>query len=191
MSVGEKDLAVQLLDLRIRMSFENGVDMQRRIIQVVGIIDEHMFRLVDCAMNFLEDGSRKAITLRINSEGGHPSAALAIIGRIKSSTCHVICEGYGIVESAATVILASGKKRRMSEYCQFMTHQSAYVIEGNHTQVQDYVAQAERDEQLWATYMAKFSNMDAAYWYNLHKTGKDKFFNAQECLKLGIVDELF
>lgn len=187
----EQDLAVSLLELRLGTSLGHGMDVQCRTIQVVGMIDDDMFRHVDSCLTFLEDGSKKAITIRISSDGGHPSSAFAIIGRIRASKCQIICEGYGIVASAATIVLAAGKRRRMSEFCQFMTHQSAYVVEGKHTQVQEYVAQAERDERLWASFMAKFSKMPTDHWYALHKTGKDKFFGAQECLEMGIVDEIF
>jgi len=187
----ERDLAVQLLELRLNTALDKGIDTQSRVIQVVGEIDSNMFRHIDAGLTLLEEGSRKAITLRLNSEGGYPSDALAIVGRIKASSCQIIIEAYGQVSSAATIILASGKKRRMSEYCLFMTHQSSYEVGGSHVEIKDAVDQAEQEEKIWASHMGRFTGTDAEFWYELHKTGKNKYFNATECLNMGIVDEIF
>lgn len=187
----ERDLAISLLELRINTAFERGVDTSVRTVQLIGPVDSKMFRKFDAALTMLEDGSRKAITVRLNSEGGYPSEALAIVGRMKASTCQIIVEGYGQVSSAATIILAAGKKRRMSEFCQFMTHQSSYGAEGKHKDLREVVERAEVEEQIWADCMAKFSNETATYWLDLHNTGKDNYLSASECLQLGVVDEIF
>lgn len=187
----ERDLAISLLELRIHTAFDRGVDTSTRVIQLVGTVNSKMFRKLDAGLTLLEDGNRKSITLRLNSEGGYPSEALAIVGRIKASTCQIVIEAYGQVSSAATIILAAGKKRRMSEFCQFMTHQSSYGVDGKHKDAKEVVDRAEVEEELWATYMGRFSNQPASYWTDLHDTGKDNYLTAQECLQLGVIDEIF
>jgi ATP-dependent Clp protease protease subunit len=186
-----KDLAVQLLALRMDVALDHGIDTNCRTIQIVGQIDEEMFKRVDAGLTMLEDGSRKSITLRINSEGGTPEDALAIVGRMRGSTCKIITEAYGDCSSAATMVFVAGHKRRMSEFCRFMTHQSSYELVGTHAQISSYVVQAEKEEKIWASLLGRFTKFPAEHWYELHKAGKDIFIVPDDCLKYGITDEVF
>lgn len=187
----EQDAAILLLELRVNTAFDKGVDIETRTLQLVGGVDEKMFKRLDAGLSLLESSSKKSITIRLNSFGGYPSDALAIIGRMKASTCKIVVEAYGMVASAATIILAAGEKRRMSEYCQFMTHQSSYEMGGKHKENREIVNRAEKEEEIWASYMAKFSNETAEYWKSLHDTGSDNYLNASECLQLSVIDEIF
>lgn len=187
----EQDAAILLLELRVNAAFDRGVDIETRTVQLIGTVDEKMFKKLDAGLNMLESSSKKAITIKLNSFGGYSTDALAIIGRMRGSTCKIVVEAYGMVASAATIILAAGEKRRMSEYCQFMTHQSSYETSGKHKDNKEFVQQAEREEEIWASYMAKFSNKSADYWKSLHDTGEDKYLDAAECLQLGVIDEVF
>ena len=73
---------------------------------------------------FRKERGEKAITIRLHSEGGSVYEALAIVGRIEKCKCQIITEGYGAIMSAATLILASGDKRRISRLAWFMVHES-------------------------------------------------------------------
>lgn len=115
---------------------------------------------------------------------------LAIAGRIRSSKRTIITEGYGHMMSAASLILAAGHKRRMSQYSWFMHHKMGYVVEGDHDSIKEFVSQAEREDQKWAEMMAEFTSESKAFWNNIaHK--KDAYFDAYQCLTYGVVDELF
>lgn len=190
MSDAKVDLAVQLLQLQLDAMLENGIDLAGRSVQLYCEIDDAAFRFVDGALNILENQSRKGITIKINSMGGSVYDALAIIGRMKASPCKITTEGYGSVMSAATIILAAGNKRRMSEYALFMWHEHSYDAGGKHSEVKAWVAQFDKEEDQWATIMAKFTARPAEFWKS---TGKhtDKFFNAQQLLELGVIDETF
>lgn len=178
------------LALHLEYLFERGVNFRNRVITITGEISDDTFSLIDSAMTELEAQSRKAVTVRINSGGGSVYDALAIVGRLKDSPCMVITEGYGCVMSAATVILASGDKRRISQYSWFMHHESVYEAEGRHSQMKALVKQSEREEEQWSQTMASFTKKTASFW---SKTGAhlDAYFSPNELLEFGVVDEVF
>lgn len=170
--------------------FEDGVDFQRRTIQLTGEVDTEMYERLDAAMSEMEAESKKAITIKIDSYGGDVYQAMAIVGRIRESKCQIVTKGYGAIMSAATLILAAGDKRSCSEYSWFMHHEASYGVEGKHSEVKAFVRQSEREEKQWSEWMAEFSKRPANFWLE-EGTGTDAYFTAEELLEMGVVDELF
>lgn len=177
-------------DLHFEYSFGRGINFRKRIITISGGIDDKEFRKIDAAMNEFEAKNTQSITIKINSSGGTPYDALAIVGRLRQSKCKIITEGYGCIMSAATIVLASGDHRRISKYAWFMTHEAQYEINGKHSENASLVAQYEREETYWAKWMAAFSKKDQKFWRNAGKQS-DEYFTAEQLLELGVVDELF
>lgn len=175
--------------LRLDLLFENGISIQDRTVLISGEIVEGDFDRLDSAMNELERGTKAGVTIRINSPGGNVYEALAMIGRLTSSKCHITTEGYGQVMSAATLLLACGDKRRISKYCTFMAHESSYSLKGTHSNIKEEVEQAERDERLWASWMAELSEEPEAFWFSVVKK-KNVYLNSEQCLLMGVVDEI-
>lgn len=140
----------------------------------------------------MENESKKKITIKINSLGGSVYDALAIVARIRSSKAHIVTEGYGTIQSAATLVLACGKTRRIDRNATFMHHECSYGIPDGtrHSQVKAYVAQVDREEVSWAKAMAEYTKKSMKFWAD---TGKmvDAYFDAKQLLKLGVVDEVF
>jgi len=176
--------------LRLDHSFEKGVNYLDRVIQITGEIGEDVtFDWLDAALCELERDTKKTVTLKIFSGGGSVYDALAMVGRLKASRCHIVTEGYGAVMSAATLLLACGNFRKISEYCQFMHHSSTYGVHGRHDEVKAEVENAEREERLWAHWMAKFSTQDEQFWYN-HGKNHNMYLSAEQVLVLGVVDAI-
>lgn len=175
-------------------NFENAigwnVDVKNRVIRISTDIDNETFDIIDAGLTELESISKKTITIRICSLGGSVYDALAIIGRMERSKCKIITEGYGCIMSAATAILASGDERRMSKRAWFMHHEASYEVEGSHTDVANYVRQAEKEEYAWAELMEEVTMVEKSFWLD-HGTNRDRYFSSQECLNLNIVDEVF
>lgn len=177
--------------LRLEYNFDHGVNFKDRVIRITGQIEDgESFDWLDSAMSELERGSKKAITIRINSPGGNMYEALAMLGRIERSKCHTITECYGHAMSAASLLLAGGKKRRMSRRAWLMTHEISYGLHGTHAEVKEQVAQAEREMKAWAEAMSEFSSEDAEFWIKVAKK-QDYYLNADQCLQYGIIDEIF
>jgi ATP-dependent Clp protease protease subunit len=176
--------------LRLEYLFEQGVNFLDRVVQINEEINEQSFAFIDAALSELERDSKKTITVKINSPGGSVYDALAMVGRLKASNCRIVTEAYGHIMSAATLLLAAGKKRRMSKYCVFMTHQMTYYIGGSHAETKEEVDQVEKQERQWCHWMSELSKQDANFWYD--KTYKKNFYlTPDECLEYGVVDEVF
>lgn len=185
----KKNIEFEKEKLRLEYLFEHGIDLEGRIIRLSGTIDEESFEAFDYQLSELERlNPRKTITIRINSPGGSVYDALAIVGRIRSSTCPIITEGYGQIMSAAVLVLAAGKKRKMSNYAWFMHHQSSYVVAGSHDDVVDEVQQMEREERMWCKWMSELSSKTEKFWTTAAKK-KNFYATAEECVKMGIIDE--
>lgn len=176
--------------LQLEYLFEYGVDLVNRNIQITSDIDYPLFDFVDAGLTLMEADNSKSVTIKINSFGGSVYEALAIVGRMKKSKCKIITEGYGAVMSAATLILACGNKRRISEFSWFMYHEASYGGYDKHSVQKAYVKQTDRENLQWAKAMAQFSKKDEEFWLN---TGVsiDAYFDAFELMELGVVDEVF
>lgn len=171
-------------------AFQQGVNFEARTITISGDL-EGWFDTVDAALTIMENKSRESITIRICSPGGSTYEATAIIGRLKGSKAHIVTEGYGHVMSAATLILAAGKRRRMSRFARMMWHEASFDPGDNRTSAhRDVLKEVEREERLWAKWMAEFSDKDENFWYR-KGVRKDAYFDAEELLELGVVDEVF
>ena len=133
--------------------------------------------------------SKKGVTIKIHSGGGSVYEALAIVGRLRASKCHITTEGYGHMMSAATLILSCGDKRRVSEYAFFMHHESSYGLSGRHSEVKAEVEQMEQEERKWAKWMANFTGREEEYWYEIGKH-VNLYLDAYQCLDHGIADEV-
>jgi ATP-dependent protease ClpP protease subunit len=180
---------LEKLETHLEYLIKYGIDFINRTITICEDIDESVFFVVDVALREMERSSRKGIKIIINSFGGSTYDASAIVGRIRSSKCHITTEGYGKVMSASTLILASGSTRLLSQFATVMHHEASYSAEGRHSEMKAIIEQSENEERLWANWMSKFSNRDEEFWYS---TGKaiDKYLTPNECLELGIIDRI-
>lgn len=186
--------------LKLEYSFEQGVDFDNRIIRLTGTIGTSSgpfdmedtfcnFDILDAALTEMEKSSEDPIIVRINSGGGSVYEALAMVGRIKASSCKIITEAYGHCMSAATLLLACGDERKVSKYCISMFHQSSYGIQGSHEEIKEEVAQMEREEKLWAKWISELSTKDERFWKNKVKK-KNMYLTAEEMLSWGVVDAI-
>lgn len=180
------------LALLLQYEFELGVDFRRRRIKITDEIDSFTFDIVDGAMTEMESQGKGDITIIINSPGGSSYHAMAIRSRIRKSTCKVVTQGYGHVMSAATILLASGTRRReIAEEAFFMWHEASYDPgDGRHSAHKATVAQIDREEKYWAKCMADITNGDVEFWQT-EGIGKDAYFSAEELVAMGVADEVF
>ncbi len=177
--------------LMLGYMFEWGVDFQRRVINLTGDVDDSMYDILDVALTAMEAESKSTVTIKINSLGGDTYAAMAIVGRIRESTCYIVTKGYGAIMSAATLILAAGRRRMMSKFGWFMWHEASYDPGyDRHSNHKALIQQQEKEEKYWAKYMAEFTSKNEKFWAE-NGVVKDAYFSAAQLLKMGVVDELF
>lgn len=181
------------IDTRLHLLFEHDVDTEARIIHLYGEIgQEYDSRDFDLALSELERLGDGPVTIRINSEGGSVYDALAMIARMRISPCQLITEGYGSVMSAATLIFAAGNQRRMSTLCWSMVHEISNdgITSGTASTIRTELRQMEREQKLWYELMGQLTKQPATWWEKAANK-KDLYLTAQQCLELGMADEIF
>lgn len=180
------------LAILLEYEFELGIDFSRRIIKITDEINQFTFDIVDGALTEMESHGRSDVTIKICSPGGSTYYAMAIIDRIKESTCKIVTKGYGHVMSAATLILASGTRRReMAEGAFFMWHEARYDPgDLKHSEHEALVRQVKKEEMMWCKRMALLSNKNEKYWKE-NGVGIDAYFNSEQLKRMGVIDEIF
>jgi ATP-dependent Clp protease protease subunit len=182
--------AVEMMKHKHSMLLDYCLDIEHRIITLSGEVEDGWFDYLDTRITLLEKQSNDPITLRLNSPGGATYEAMAVVGRIKSSACKFIIEGYGCIMSAATLILACGHHRKLSRYSWVMHHGSYWGVDPTrNAEVREMAKQNEREEVLWNEWMATFTGRDVAFWQKW-SGHKDLYLTAEQALQHGIVDEL-
>lgn len=185
------DHELSRVQFNLSCAFEYGVNFSERVISITDEIDEGWYHIVDQALTHMESISKSTITIRINSPGGDTYAAMGIVGRMLKSSAYVVTEGYGHIMSAATLILAAGKSRKIHKWCRFMHHEASYALDGQkHSEHKHTVNQIEQEEMMWADAMAEMSEMSADFWKE-EGIGLDAYFTAEQLLEYGVVDEVF
>lgn len=159
-----------------------------RSIVLSGDVSSVMFQDFCTQMDTLEAEGELPITVRINSNGGNTSDALAIAGRMRDCPCQVITIGYGHIMSAATLILAAGDVRKMSKHAWFMIHDAKDRISGTASEMRRAAKQLAKEEAQWIELMAQFTGVPKALWAEL--TAQGTHLTAIECKNLTIIDEL-
>jgi ATP-dependent Clp protease protease subunit len=85
--------------------------LRRRVVSIYGFITDKLAQDVIARLLFLQyEGSRKPLTLRIESPGGSFQAGLAVVDTAWSLKSPVRTEAPLFAHGIAAVILASGRK---------------------------------------------------------------------------------
>jgi ATP-dependent protease ClpP protease subunit len=186
----EERIDLDLLQFLTGVQLEKGISLRERTILLTGVIDDTKFEAISNSMSVLESQGDDPITIKLHSPGGSTYETLAILGRMRNSPCQIIVEGYGQIMSAAVLILAAGHVRRMSQFAWLMHHEASYSLEDTHSKIKQQVKQVDAEEERWASWMSKFTKKDKDFWLSTG-VGSDAYFNPEQCLELGVIDEIF
>lgn len=116
---------------------------------------------------------------------------LAIIDRIRCSPCHIITRGFGKIMSAGTFILASGDERFLGANSYMMLHEMSDVMRGKMSEIKREMKHAEDIEtRMYSLYEQFSEGKTKAATFRKLCTGKDHYINAEEALKLGLIDKI-
>ena len=169
-----------------------GIDINRRVIYYSDEIDTWtpawISQRID-ALCDLTNNHKSPVDLDITSPGGDVYGMLGTIDIIENAPVDINTLGRGMIMSAATFILAAGTGRRyMTRNSILMIHQISTWVAGTS---KDVLAEADHlkflQKHAYKLY-EKYSNKKASYWEN--KCKRNCYFTADECLKLGLIDEI-
>lgn len=160
----------------------------RRKININGAIDNVSFLEFSKRLTALEAAGEGDIEVELHSEGGEAYAALAYAGRIRTSKCRIVIRAYGLVASAAVLILASGDIRCLEETAWVMVHEDEGSSEGSVSSIEASAKQLRRMETQWYDLLESLTDTSAEVWGKLHKD--TTYLTAEECLTLKLVDKI-
>lgn len=160
-----------------------------RKIYVVGEVSDENYLKFSKRLSALERQSKAPIEIELMSFGGEVYSALAWAARIQASPCEVNIKAYGIVASAAVLILAAGDNRKMSKSGWVMVHEDSTEVSGDVTTIEMSAKHGRRIEKQWSLLLAQCTTTSASTWERLHK--RDLYMDADECIRLGLIDGTF
>ena len=139
------------------------------------------------------------LTVNISTYGGDVFEALAISGILESLQKNVTTIGYGIVASAGTVILLSGKKRKMAANSFFMIHNPTAMAGGEASEMRKTADLLDKiQSQLVDIYVTAIEKSGKLIDSDREATAKkvtkwvenETWFTADEALQYGFIDEI-
>lgn len=166
-----------------------GIDIKNRIIFLDDEIGIREPTDLTVKLNMVCDKNIKdPITLQITSFGGDVYAMLGILDVIQNAPVPIYTFGVGAVMSAASFILAAGKKgnRSIGKNTILMIHEMSTWFSGT---TRDIVTEAKHVEELQKklySILADNSNKPASFWEGMSKT--NLYLPAEQCLEYGLVD---
>jgi ATP-dependent Clp protease protease subunit len=138
----------------------------------------------------------KAMTIFINSLGGDVSAGFAIMEMVhrlrRDYQIPVTMIVTGVAYSMGAVILQSASRRVMGELSTLMLHSPSWVLAGKDAQIfQDYERLADgHKRKIGKIFAQRTGYKTPEWWIKFIYSERDRFLTADECLKLGLVDEV-
>jgi ATP-dependent protease ClpP protease subunit len=128
------------------------------------------------------------IHLRINSYGGEIFAGLSTVDVIRSLRTKVYTYVEGAAASAATLISIAGKKRFIGKNSFMLLHQLSSVCAGTFERLED---EHENNKRIMNSMKSLYKEYTKIPMKELDKILKrDIWFDANTCLKYGIVDAI-
>lgn len=159
-----------------------------RKLYIIGDIDSENYAKFAEELTNLEASSEDPIEIELNSSGGTATDGLAYASRIQNSECHITVTGYGLVASAAIIILSAGYHRQLDKDAWAMVHEDECEFNGRVTELEKYAKHMRRMEDQWNALLEKYTDTKKEVWEQLHK--KETYLTAQECKDLGLIDEI-
>ncbi len=159
-----------------------------RSIHLNGEISSESYDAFAKRLSRLEREGGGPVTFHLFSEGGSAHAALAYAGRMRSSPCQIRVHAYGLVASAAVLLLAAGDSRVMASEAWVMVHEDSGEISGSVKDLEKASKHMRRLEVQWAQLLAGLTTASYDTWVKLH--ADETFLTAKECLALGLIDKV-
>ncbi|MCC6625767.1 MAG: ATP-dependent Clp protease proteolytic subunit [Chloroflexi bacterium] len=136
------------------------------------------------------------LTIYINSGGGAVGAGLAMIemmARIRRQyglVIHTVVTGYAY--SMGAILFQAGDRRLMGEFSTLMLHGTQWLLAGEDEKVfKDYLKLANHYQMVIGKLFAQRTGLhDPDWWREFIYNGRDKFLSPQECIELGLVDDV-
>jgi ATP-dependent Clp protease protease subunit len=165
--------------------------LAERVVYLGTAIDSGVANALIAQLLFLEaDNPEREINLYINSEGGDPSATLALYDTIRFIKSPVATTCVGQAVAAGAVLLAAGQAghRSVLRHARVVLHQPAAQGRGS---IPDLILQADevvRVRTQLEEILSAHTGRDIAALR--HDTDRDRVFNAAGAVSYGLADHI-
>jgi ATP-dependent Clp protease protease subunit len=138
------------------------------------------------------DSKDKVLTIYINSQGGDPYSAFALIDIMKNSKFPIRTIGIGAVMSAAFLIFASGTKgeRMATRNASFMSHQFSETITGKYHDLKATMRAGDTFNQRMLDILKDAANLPLSKIKSKLLPTTDVYLTAEELVELGVADHI-
>jgi ATP-dependent Clp protease, protease subunit len=165
--------------------------LENRVLFLVGEINHVSASRIMMQMLYLQSVKRdQDINLYINSPGGVVDDTLAIYDIMKFLTCDVATYCIGRAESGGAIVLMAGKKgkRFILPNAKVMIHQPFGGVYGQAADIQIQADEILKTKETLISIMSKCTGQEIDRVRD--DSERDRFFDAQQSVKYGIVDEV-
>ena len=167
--------------------FYNGIETDTSL-KLNKMLQEQTDKLLNLAR--INGIGKPVLNLHINSPGGLVSASVAIMDTIlrlrEEINIHTIVEGQGA--SGATFISLVGTKRFITRNSFMLIHQLSSGVYGKYSEIVDKKENVDKIMDMMKKIYAKYSKVPETQLDKI--LDRDLYWDAQKCLKLGMVDEI-
>jgi ATP-dependent Clp protease protease subunit len=135
-----------------------------------------------------KDFKRNPIELIINSNGGVVYDGLSLINVIEKSKTAVHTYVYGLAASMGLLIAVSGHKRFSGSLSTFMYHSVSLNMGGHLGYLKNRLDETQRLQNIYDQYLLSKTKLEMDDLKSVQAHQHDWYINAEEALKLGIID---
>lgn len=180
----ERQMNVTQMDIFSRL-------MRDRILWLSGPVNQQMCDIVQAQLLFLNQVDKnQEIKLYLNTPGGSVLNGLGIVDVMNYISNDVATVNVGMCASMGSVLLSAGTKGKRSSliHSKVMTHMVSHGSQGN---VQDTrINQMEAEKYNFLLFKRLAENCGKTFEEMLESSRRDKWFNSQESLEFGLIDEV-
>lgn len=179
----ERQMNVTQMDVFSRL-------MKDRIIFINGGVDDRMSSIVTAQLLFLSTTDKSDITLYVDTPGGGVKSGLTIYDVMNYIPCDTSTVNTGMAASMGSVLLSSGTKGKRASliHAKVMTHQVSHGTNGN---IQDTrINQMEAEKYNYILFKIIAENCGKTFDEVLEFSRRDRWYNSDEALNFGLVDEI-
>jgi len=136
------------------------------------------------------DRNSHPIKIFLNTRGGDVYESLAIVGAIQASITPVEVIALGYAMSGGFLIFVSCHKRLCQKYTTFLYHDIRSWIEGTVSTMEEELNEIKRLQRIVDNIVINTTNVSQETLDKYNNKKEDWYINAEDALKLGIVDEI-
>ena len=168
-----------------RIYFYSGVETKNvlglnKALRDLGAETQHSSAVLEC--------EPADIFLHVNSHGGDLFAGLAAMDEIRKSKVPVISIVDGCAASAATLMTIAANKRQINKHAYMLVHQLSSGMWGKYKEMKD---EMENVDNMMKTIREIYLEYTKIPKKKLNEIlDHDLWFDAETCLKYGLVDEI-